>query len=277
MVRQARVEYQGAIYHVIQRGNNRENVFESPEKKNFFISLLNKTVAVDGIELYAYVVMGNHYHLAMRTSGETLSKVMHRINTIYSMYYNREMKRTGHVFQGRYKAIPVLDERYLISLVKYIHLNPVRAGICKDLRDYPWSGERCYRTGEPGIIEIGLLLDILSNDRRMSIRKYNQLMEQEDDPVIKEFNITENNNNEGRKRKKPAGGRKPLDEILRQTVLNVEDLELIKRGSRLRRLMPVKIAYARSAVDHGYSLNEIASHIGLSPVAVLKHIYRSEQ
>jgi len=101
MVRRARVEYQGAIYHVIQWGNNRENVFESPEKKNYLTNLLNKSVLVDGVELYAYVVMNNHYHLALGTSGETLSKVMHRINTGYGMYYNREMKRTGHVFQGR--------------------------------------------------------------------------------------------------------------------------------------------------------------------------------
>jgi len=273
------VEYPGAIYHIIQRGNNREDVFENQEKKDYFISLLSKSVAVDGVELYAYVVMSNHYHLALRTCRETLSKVMHRLNSGYGIYYNRQMKRTGHVFQGRYKAIPVLDESYLMVLVKYIHLNPVRAGICNDLRDYPWSGDGCYRTTEPGIVETGFLLEMLSRDRKKSYAKYNLLMGQEnepDDPGIKKLITTENKNTKGRiEPQKVTSGRKSLNEIMIETGIKQKELEQIKKGSRLRVFTPVKAAYAKSAWENGYSLKEIACHIGVSSVAVFKYINKT--
>ena len=270
------MEYPGAIYHVIQRGNNKEDVFESPEKKDYLINLLSKSVAVNGVELYAYVVMSNHYHLALRTCRETLSKVMHRLNTGYGIYYNRQMKRTGHVFQGRYKAIPVLDESYLMVLVKYIHLNPVRAGICNDLRNYPWSGDGCYRTTESGIVETGFLLDMLSKDRKKSYAKYNLLLGQEYDPGTIELITAENKNTEGQiEPQKVTGGRKSLNEILKETGIKQEELEQIKRGSRLRRFSPVKTVYAKSAWEHGYSLKEIACHIGVSSVAVFKYINKT--
>ncbi|MFZ5646948.1 MAG: REP-associated tyrosine transposase [Bacillota bacterium] len=276
MVRRARVEYPGAVYHVIQRGNNRENVFERPEYKEYLVDQFRKSVAVDGIELFAYVVMGNHFHLALRTCAEPLRKVMHRINTRYSLYYNRVMERTGHVFEGRYKAIPVDNEKYLISLVKYIHRNPVRAGICPAVRDYPWSGDRFYREMESGFVEIRLLLDMLSVDRAKSVREYSILMEQDDN--YSQEDVTQKKSPEGsEKPKKYATGRKPLNEILMETGVAREDFELIKRGSRLRRLSAAKETYAKTAWEQGYSLEEIARYICISAVAVYKYVNRPNE
>lgn len=276
MVRRARVEYSGAMYHVIHRGNNRENVFKHPKDKDYLMEQLRKSVAVDGVDLFAYVIMSNHYHLTLRTCTEPLNKVMHRINTRYAMYYNQAAERTGHVFEGRYKAIPVQSEKYLISLVRYIHRNPVRAGICLNVRDYPWSSDHLYRKMEPGFVEIGLLLDMLSGNRKMSVQKYNLLMEQDDDYAPGELTLTEKNNPEGRnKAKKYDGGRMPLDEILMETGVDREEFELIKRGSRMRRLTMAKESYARNAWDQGYSLEEIARHICISAVAVHKYINRT--
>jgi len=166
----------------------------------------------------------------------------------------------------------------LIALVKYIHLNPIRAGVCKKLRDYPWSSDGCYRTTEPGFVKTELLLDMLSQDRKKSLENYTLLMENDNDPDINELIITENKNKEGRiKIKKIDSVRKPLDEILKEAGIKQEELELIKSGSRLRRFTSVKNEYAKSASKHGYSLNEIACHIGVSSVAVFKYISRPEQ
>jgi len=273
LVRRTRVEYPGAIYHVIQRGNNGESVFDGPEERNYLTELLCSSVKTDGVELFAYVIMSNHYHLALRTGIEPLSKVMHRINTGYSMYYNRKMKRTGHVFQGRYKAIPVHEENYIISSVRYIHRNPVKAGICEHVSKYPWSSDLCYRKTEPGFIEIGLLMDMLSADRNRSFEKYCQLMDQEDDLGNAEIKTAKNRVKEDRSQiKKSKRSRKPLDEILKETGVSQEELETIKKGSRVRKLTLIKTLYAKSAWEQGYSLKEIADHIGVSPVAVFKYI-----
>lgn len=275
MVRRARMEYPGALYHVIQRGNNREDVFERPKDKDYLIEQLRKSVTVDGIELFAYVIMSNHYHFALRTCVEPLRKVMHRINTKYGFYYNHAMERTGHVFEGRYKAIPVHDENYLISLVRYIHRNPVRAGICKRVWDYPWSSDRFYRKMEPGFVEFNILLDILSGDKKKSVQKYSLMMEQDDDYTPEEFIIRENSNPEERnKAGEYPGGRKLLDEILMKTVVDRDYFELIKRGSRMRMLTPFKEEYAKTAWDQGYSMEEIARHICISATAVSKYINR---
>lgn len=278
MVRRGRVEYPGAMYHVIQRGNNGENVFEDTEEKSFLVELLRESVMVGGVELFAYIIMSNHYHLALRTGVEPLSKVMHRINARYGMYYNRKKKRTGHVFQGRYKAIHVYKENYLISLVRYIHRNPVRAGICEHASEYPWSSDLYYRKAEPGFIETGLLLGMLSEDGNNSFRKYCQLMDQEDDAGPEEIKTAEQEVKEDLNQTiKTNERRKPLDEILKETGVSREEFEIIKRGSRVRKLTPVKTIYAKTAWHHGYSLREIAGYIGVSPVAVFKYINGKQQ
>ncbi|MEA1960832.1 MAG: transposase [Bacillota bacterium] len=94
MARRQRLEYSDAIYHVIQRGNNKEYIFDTSEDKEYLIECLQRAVDVDGVEIFAYVVMSNHYHIALRSEQESLSKVMHRINTRYSVWYNRKRERS---------------------------------------------------------------------------------------------------------------------------------------------------------------------------------------
>ena len=276
MARGARVEYPGALFHVIQRGNNKEHIFERSEDKEYLIEQLRKSVAVDGMELYAYVVMSNHYHLALRTCVEPLRKVMHRINTRYGLYYNRAIERTGHVFEGRYKAISVENERYLISLIRYIHQNPVRAGICSKIQDYHWSSDRFYRMLENSFVETGLLLEIISGGGLKSVQKYNLFMDQEDDqPINVKLTLPKNKDQECKNEApKSYGGKKPLDQILTETGVNQEELELIKRGCRIRRLTATKEKYAKKAFNEGYSMEEIASYIRVSAVTVFKYINR---
>jgi len=273
LARRLRVEYPGAMYHVIQRGNNRENVFERPEEKYHLIEQFRKVVEVDDVELFAYVVMSNHYHLALRTSSEPLNKVMHRINTKFGMYYNKSMVRSGHVFEGRYKAILVKDDKYLISLVRYIHRNPVRAGLCSNVQDYLWSSDNYYRNMEPGFIEFRLLLDILYWDRGKSVREYDILMSQDDDSGYEAVIDTGDVSSEiPVEEKKQITERKSLDEILREAASDKGEYEFIKNGSRMRRFTSTKAAYAKSAWERGYSMQEIACHINVSATAVFKYI-----
>ncbi|MFA7467831.1 MAG: transposase [Desulfotomaculaceae bacterium] len=276
MARKQRIEYPGALYHVIQRGNNQEHIFERPEYKDKVIEQLRKMVLVDGIELFAYVIMSNHYHLALRTNTEPLSRVMHRINTVYSMYYNRTGKRSGHVFQGRYQAIPVHDEKYLLSLITYIHRNPVRAGIADNVADYPWSSDRHYRQMEPGFVAFEFVLDQLSNSRKNSLREYNLLMKQNVDLDLDLPDVTEVIAPAADWSEKPAPDRRSLKDVLMAVINDQEEYELIRKGSRIRKLMSSKEQFAKTALEHGYSMQEIARYIGVSPVAVCKYINKQD-
>ena len=127
-MREWREEYNGGIYHVIARGNNKEYIFKESFDKGYFIKLLKESMEGMSFTIYGYVLMDNHDHLIIQVYNKKLQEIMHQINNKYSKYFN--FKRVGHLFQGRYKATLVQDERYLISLLRYVHQNPVKAGMC---------------------------------------------------------------------------------------------------------------------------------------------------
>lgn len=183
MARQARLNFPGVIHHVIQRGNNREYILENERARNYLLSLFRQAVAEDGAEIFAYVVMNNHYHLAMRSCEKPLSQVMHRINTTFSLAYNSHLSRTGHVFQGRFKAIPILDERYLMAVIRYIHQNPVAARLCERAEDYRWSSERHYRQLRDDFVDFRLPLAWFSDDQETARQRYDEYMLAADDEI----------------------------------------------------------------------------------------------
>lgn len=141
MPRAPRIEYPGAIYHIINRGNYRSWIFEDDGAKHAFEKCLFEACERTGWILHAYCVMGNHYHLAIETPEPNLSEGMRWLQSVYANRYNRFRKEHGHLFQGRFKSILVGDCDRLAWLCHYIHLNPVRAGICNmpRLKDYPFS------------------------------------------------------------------------------------------------------------------------------------------
>jgi len=273
MGRKPRVEYAGAIYHVIQRGNNREYIFDRDSDKQFLLREIENRKTSTGFILYGYVIMGNHYHLVLQAGDQPLSKVMHFINGSFGRYYNSSRGRTGHVFEGRYKAIPVQNERYLLAVLRYVHRNPVRAGICRRAPGYMWSSDQFYRSNQKGFVDIDLLLDILSTNRERAISQYITFMEQEDKVDYDQLEALGDENFTLKiqpPKEKPV--RKNLDQILKDTGINPADYELVKKGARKRNLAPYKSAYVREAVKHQYTLKEIGAHIGISAVAVSKLI-----
>ena len=139
MARPLRVEYPGAFYHVINRGNAGEDVFKGLRDREKFIEYLEKACSRFSIRIHTYCLMTNHYHLLVETPEANLSRAIQWINVSYAVYFNVKRQRRGHLFQGRFKALLVDADEYLKPLSRYIHLNPVRAKMVGSPSDYPWS------------------------------------------------------------------------------------------------------------------------------------------
>jgi putative transposase len=144
MARPLRIAYPGAFYHVTSRGNEKKDVFKSRRDRERFLEYLASATQRYGAVIHAYCLMSNHYHLLLETPAGNLSQIMQHINSAYTTYFNVKRKRAGHLFQGRYKAILVEADEYATELSRYIHLNPVRAGIAAKPEDYSWSSYRSY-------------------------------------------------------------------------------------------------------------------------------------
>lgn len=142
MARPLRIEFAGALYHVTARGNAQQDIYAGDDDRRQFLDLLGHTVDRHDWYCHAYCLMGNHYHLLIETNTPTLAKGMKFLNGTYTQYFNRRHLRVGHVFQGRYKAILVQKEAYLLELARYIVLNPVRAQMVRSAKDWPWSSFR---------------------------------------------------------------------------------------------------------------------------------------
>ncbi|MBI2891413.1 MAG: transposase [Nitrospirae bacterium] len=145
MSRPLRIEFPGAYYHVMNRGLGRMQTFVTDEDAARFTELLEDVFRRWGVTTYAYCLMSNHYHVFLRTPRGNLSRVMRHVDGVYTQRFNRERGRDGPLFRGRYKAIVVDAEVYLLQLVRYIHLNPVEAGVVRSPVDYAWSSCRLYR------------------------------------------------------------------------------------------------------------------------------------
>lgn len=142
MSRPIRIEFANALYHVTARGDRREDIFEDDLDRQMFLSTLEQAVTQFNWICHAWCLMDNHYHLLVQTPDGNLSKGMRQLNGVYTQASNRRHRRVGHLFQGRFKAILVDSDAYLLELTRYIVLNPVRAGMAKKASDWPWSSYR---------------------------------------------------------------------------------------------------------------------------------------
>ena len=139
VTRPLRLEHPGAVWHVTARGNERKELFRDDVDRERFLSILGRTVTLFQWRLHAYALMGNHYHLLLETPIPTLSRGMRQLNGVYTQTFNRRHRRSGHLLQGRFKAILVEKEAHLLELCRYVVLNPVRAGLVRAARDWRWS------------------------------------------------------------------------------------------------------------------------------------------
>jgi len=144
MARAWRIEYEGALYHVLSRGNERRDIFLDDDDRTVFLTGLAEAEERFAVDVFAYVLMDNHYHLLLRTRRANLSKAMQWLGVSYTTRFNFKQSRSGHLFQGRFKSMLVENDAYLLQLSYYIHCNPLRAGMVERLADYRWSSYRAY-------------------------------------------------------------------------------------------------------------------------------------
>ena len=143
MPRQARLDVSGALHHIMVRGINKSDIFKDDQDKTLFLERLGQNVIDGKCSVYAWVLMDNHVHLLFKSGQQGISAVMRKLLTWYAQYFNRRHRRSGHLFENRYKSILCDEENYLLALMRYIHLNPVRAKTVTTLNEldrYPWSG-----------------------------------------------------------------------------------------------------------------------------------------
>ncbi len=143
MPRQARLDAPGLLQHVMARGIERREIFKDDQDRQSFLERLAVILEKTQTQCYAWALIPNHFHLLLRTGQTPLSKVMRRLMTGYAVTFNKRHKRSGHLFQNRYKSIVCEEDQYLLELIRYIHLNPLRAGLVKDLKEldkYSWTG-----------------------------------------------------------------------------------------------------------------------------------------
>ncbi|RII28432.1 MAG: hypothetical protein CXR31_00675 [Geobacter sp.] len=178
MARPLRIEYPGAFYHVTARGNEQKDIFKSKREREKFLFYLEVATERYGAVIHAYCLMSNHYHLMLETPQGNLSQIMKHINSSYTTYYNVKRKRAGHLLQGRYKAILVEADAYATELSRYIHLNPVKAGIAEKPEDYPWMSYHSY-TGDasvPGWLRTDFILGYFGKREVTARKKYRQFV-----------------------------------------------------------------------------------------------------
>jgi putative transposase len=174
MARPIRIEYAGALYHVTARGDRQEDIFLLDQDRINFLSILERTSERFNWLIHAYCLMDNHYHLLIETPDSNLSKGMRQLNGVYTQTSNRLHGKVGHVFQGRYKAIIVQKETYLLELARYIVLNPVRARMVKQAKHWPWSSyldTAGYREA-PNWLTTDWLLAAFAKRKSKAIGKY---------------------------------------------------------------------------------------------------------
>jgi putative transposase len=180
MARPIRIESAGALYHVIVRGNERKAVFRDDGDRNDYLGRLGHYGEKFGFRLLAYCLMDNHAHLAIETGKAPLSRIMAGLQSSYTQYFNRRYQRVGHLFQGRYKAFLIERDRYALALLRYIHENPVKAGIVASPQEYRWSSDRQYRRGKSlKWLDVDRLLSMLGRGRSAAIAGYRHLMREE--------------------------------------------------------------------------------------------------
>ncbi|MBE0636155.1 transposase [Candidatus Bipolaricaulota bacterium] len=186
MARPLRLEFDGAIYHITSRGNALDAIFFSDRDRDKFLEILEKIVERFGWICHAYCLMTNHYHLLIETPDANLSQGMRQLNGIYTQWINREYGRTGHVFQGRFKSILIQKESHLLEVARYVVLNPVRAGMVRNPRDWRWSSY-CATAGQaevPEILSVAWLLCQFDSDIPRAIRAYRRFVRQGYDATI---------------------------------------------------------------------------------------------
>ena len=289
MARKTRIEFKNALYHVVTRGNQKQNVFLNDADFSQYHTILSAYKERHGFILHSYVLMSNHLHILIETPKVPLSKIMQGINQSYTMYFNRKYGTAGHLFQGRYKAILCDRDRYQLSLVKYIHLNPVRAGIVATPEEYRWSSHQYYMqlTDNKGLVDTESVFRMFSEDLETANRLYRGFMGADvsiprediyctvEQRILGDEHFVEKVRQESNLTVK--GARRDREYTLADIAGAIEgvygiSLEELRSVRKLGRLSRGKKMMSLVAHEYGYKGKEIAEFIYKDPVIVTRHL-----
>ncbi|MDO0821693.1 transposase [Desulfosporosinus nitroreducens] len=164
MPRLARKKSDTGVYHIMLRGINKQNLFEDNEDRQRFIDTIEHYKLVSNYIVYGYCLMNNHIHLLLRETNEPISNAIKRISSSYVYWYNQKYERCGHLFQERFRSEVVETDAYFLTVLRYIHQNPIKAGIINDIKQFRWSSYQDYLE-TPRVSDINFALDLLSDNR----------------------------------------------------------------------------------------------------------------
>jgi REP element-mobilizing transposase RayT len=271
MSRPLRIEIPNGIYHVTARGNARGTIYADDRDRVGWNELLGRVVERFGWLVLAFCQMTNHYHLLVETPEPNLSRGMRHLNGVYAQRFNRRHARVGHVFQARFHASLIEGDEHLMAVAAYVPRNPVRAGLCRDPADWPWSSYGATIGLErSGLVATDRLLACFSDTRDAARRSYRELVETDDERIegalaagaifggdvfmrLRTDGLTPDPEIPRRHWQSP---RVPLEEVLGST----DDHDLV-----------------RAYTEHGYTMREIATRLGVHYATVSRRIRRSEQ
>jgi len=277
MTRPLRIEFKGAVYHITSRGNARQAIFLDEKDFADFLRVLCSVVKRYHFLLHAYCLMNNHYHLLMETPEGNLSRGMRQLNGLYTQRFNQRHKRVGHLFQGRYQAILVDKDNYLLELSRYVVLNPVRAKIVKDPKDWRWSTYRAT-TGHKGIpcLTTDWLLSQFAKEQKAASEQYQAF-------VLS--GIKTESPLKAIKGQLFLGQENFIDKI-KHLIRGKENLKEITRKQRYLTRLPLNEIFKdkkskdqamyEAHLQYGYTLKDIAEYIGVHYTTVSRTIKKIE-
>lgn len=165
MPRRAREKSDSGVYHIMLRGINRQNLFEDNQDRERFINTIQYYKTISNYRIYGYCLMNNHIHLLLRETDEPISNAVKRISSSYVYWYNQKYGRCGHLFQERFRSEAVETDTYFLTVLRYIHQNPIKAGITNDIKQFMWSSYQDYVETTTMVADIDFALDLFSTNR----------------------------------------------------------------------------------------------------------------
>lgn len=239
MPRHARQKSESGIYHIMLRGINRQVIFEDEEDNLKFLETLKNYKAISEYKIFAYCLMSNHVHLLLKVEKEDIDLIIKRIASSYVYWYNWKYKRNGHLFQDRFKSEPVEDDAYFLTVVRYIHQNPIKAGLCKNIDGYKFSSYNEY-VKNPIMVDTDFCFGIIDKDQFIDFNEeYSQdiCLEIEED----NFRLTDDE------------AKEIIHKISKcRTVSEFQNLSIDKRDK-----------YLKSLRNHGLSIRQISRLTGI--------------
>lgn len=283
MTRPLRIEFPGAVYHITSRGNTKQLIFLDEEDRKTFLNVLSSVVTRFNWVCHAYCLMNNHYHVLIETPEGNLTRGMRQLNGVYTQIFNQRHQRTGHLYQGRYGAILVEKQSHLLSLCRYVGLNPVRAKLVSRPEQWRWSSYRATlgEARKPGFLTTDWILSQFGHERREATRRYRMYL------------------------REGVGMESPWKEVKGQVILGTDGFlgrfrELLGEKAKFAEVPRVQRYVARPSleelfhkvgaegkqerdeaiytayVQHGYMLREIAEFLGVHYTTISRGIRRIE-